>query len=1591
MNRTILSTKNACFTLAFLFLGFLGYTQSKTIYYENFDANNGDWASSTATSRAGSWSYNTNPIVGEGSYWSLTNYNDYGANFYTLLTSPVISTSGFNNVTFYIDIRYKTEVNRDGMNIEYTTDASGLLGWTRLGSQGQGTNWYNDTDVDGIANNAHGWSGTNSEVANSPSKFIEASISSSDVAALNNATSLRFRIIFGSDNNGNDDGVAIDNVIIKGEHSVAPANPNRGPGDINGNLKLWLKADAGTNSATDNSPVITWGDQAYDNSAKGYGTFAPKYRNDASRNINFNPVVDFSRSGSTVLKGKGGYWSKDYYIVLKTNGNSDKTTNNSQEIISGRITTDNFGQDGTGLGLGRISSRFNGDNLISHMIGTYGASTNPDSYGRSYAPASPTTIGGAIMILNIKSNTSVTPNVTEIYLNGKKIDNHTATTGTSGTGTPLTFSDFSNSVYQLGVGRFTLNGFLVNGVVFNTYLDGRITEVASYSTARTALEQQKIQSYLGIKNGVTLHATGSKTADNLGDVNYIDSNGDIIWNVTTNVGYNYNIAGIGRDDNTLLYQKQSKTENTLSDISIGLGDLLNVNSNNTNTFANNRNFLVWGNNDGTLAAQTPIVVNISSGITSPSPLTTDVSFTSVGRTWKVVENGSIPTVKISIPIAMLAATITPHGEYLMFISDTPVFNPTAQYRVMTANGSNLETTYDFDGTKYITFGYAPERTFERSIKFNGSTDYLDAGKVLDLNSSFTVSAWVNKNNDNFNKTILSKRNSAFSEGYNLSFNNAGRAEMSWYVGASKKTITSSAIIPIGKWHHVGVTFDGTTAKMYIDGVNKVSSTTMTGIPTPTTQSFLIAAADGTIPSSFFDGSIDEVRVWKEALTEAQFRYVMNQEILQDISKTKGGIIPTGISQNDIGSVDWTKLNAYYPMSTYTYTNAKDKSSYGLTAALKNLKTVDLQTAPLPYESAVSIGNWENVGTWKNSSLQDLPYSISIEDPTIPALPALPVTIDWNIVKIKSNNAITSVGNKTVLGLFVEPNTNLIATTSGGLQTDGTKIEVSHYLKLDGKIDLVGRSQLIQKLGSDLDPTSSGSLERDQQGQANKYNYNYWSSPVGAINATTNNNNYTVAGVLKDGTNPESPETITWINGFNGATSPFSLARYWIYKFDNLGNNYANWTQIGETGPLEASKGFTLKGPGTSGTQNLTFLGKPNNGTITNIIGADQLLLIGNPYPSALDAKKFIADNIGSIETSTSNPAIDGALYFWEHYATNNSHNLAAYQGGYGIRNLSGGVAPSATGVDFISGSGTTSKSIPNQFIPVGQGFFVIGKIGSVGATVIFNNSQREFIKEDNTGFSQTTYRIPLTPKTANYWTDNTDTVIEKDTHKKIRLGFNVTDKQFHRQVLLAFMDEKATSDMDDGYDAFNIDDSPSDMYLLNGENELAIQGEGYFDEDASFPIAVRTEASGKVSFGIDALENFNQSQNIFIYDKETDTYNSINNKLYELELPEGYFTDRFSLRFMDKTLSVKDVIYENSIQVVFTRSNNVLNITNGANDNTVLAVSLFNIQGKLIATWDVSEKEQTSIKIPIQNKTSGVYILKLKTSKGNINKKIIIK
>jgi len=1319
-----------------------------------------------------------------------------------------------------------------------------------------------------------------------------------------------------------------------------------GPGGVTANLETWLKADKanGTGVGTNNTTLNKWEDVGKGNDANVIDpdnaalTLRPIYYNNATNNINFNPVVYFGNDPSTSannfthltnraeMNGTGGFFTQEQYIVVVPDTPSTVTsTTASTDIFCAQSTANTaYDRDGTGFGMGKYTIRMD-DEVIAYCHGTTPNNTTTPvasrGYGVGYTGTSISHSGVAIL----SSHNNSTATAQDLLMNGLVIDN-------TEVGVPQ-FANHNNRRY-----------WLARSQQFDGSFGGRIAEVVTYSARKNdTSERRRIESYLAVKYGITLGTNGTS-------MNYEDSNGTIIWNATSNAGFCYNIAGIGRDDSSELNQKQSKTVNTASDITMGLTDIQTTNSDNTATFGANRRFLLWGNNNGTLAAQSPVVVNMSAGI---SGLTSNVNFISVGRTWKVVETGGdVGTVKVSIPTTMLSATITPPGDYLMFISSSSTFSPTSEYRVMTVNGSNLETTYDFNGTKFITFGYAPEKTFVRSIDFDGVDDYLDAGNVLDLTGSFTVSAWIKRSGTN--QSIVSKRNALFTSGYDLKINSAGRLEMSW-VNVLTQTITSSVVVPANVWHNVAVTYDGSTARMYIDGVLDTSATLLS-VPA-NTSNFLVAAAGGSSPTAFFDGTIDEVRVFGSALTATQLRYIMNQEITQHSDGTiNGTIVPQSITSNDIKSVNWSNLRAYYPMSTYTYTNAKDESNNHYTAALRNLTTVDYQTAPLPYVTAAD-GNWNTAATWQNNTTQDLPYALSIIDGT--------TRVTWNIVDIDHN--VSSTGNKDVLSLDLASGKTLTASND-------TRIGVSHYLLLNGKIDLVGKSQLVQYQNSDLAVASAGSIERDQQGSKNIYNYNYWSSPVGTTSTTANNTNYTINGVLRDGTDENNPLPINWTSSYDGISgTPITLSSSWIYKFGNLSNDYANWQYVGENGTMQAAEGFTMKGSGTaSSSQNYVFAGKPNNGQIQLSIAPSNLNLCGNPYPSALDANTFINDNLG---------VLDGTLYFWIHYDTNNTHSLADYQGGYAARTLVGGT--NAVSPPGVSGLGSNSR-IPQRYIPVGQAFFVTAN--STGGTITFNNNQRAFVKEDN---AQSGVMFRTGNSETSSLDDHSETSVQGDVFPTVRIGFTMPN-DYHRDLLLGFMGSNATEGYDIGYDALLFDELPYDMYFVNGENRLVISGEGELDITRNYPLGVKVAETGSVKFTLDDMQHFPQGMNCFLFDSDLGVFHNLSESDYEIELPQGVYNQRFYVRFStSNTLSNEGVAATAPTGIRYESTRQELVIEPAAS-TTITDALLFNMLGQQIANWDLKKMGQGMIRIPITKTASGTYIVKLLTSMGPVSRKIVI-
>jgi hypothetical protein len=592
------------------------------------------------------------------------------------------------------------------------------------------------------------------------------------------------------------------------------------------------------------------------------------------------------------------------------------------------------------------------------------------------------------------------------------------------------------------------------------------------------------------------------------------------------------------------------------------------------------------------------------------------------------------------------------------------------------------------------------------------------------------------------------------------------------------------------------------------------------------------------------------------------------------------------------------------------------------------KTLSMTNAANLYVS----GNWTNNGTFNpgngtvtfNGSLVDQYQSIS-------------KTETFYNLALNTSNGAKGLNIADGLGLFVSNNLNLT----------------------NGDIRLFGKAQLIQtKLGVSTNlTTGTGKIFRDQQGQSNKFNYNYWSSPV------STNNSYNVASVLKDGTNPLNPKDIEWVNGYDGApTNPISLSFVWIYKFVNKLDLDANWELIRQSGFLLSGEGFTLKGSGTTApTQNYTFVGKPNDGLITSPIGLNNMYLIGNPYPSAIDAYKFIDDNLSSIT---------GTLYFWEQYSTSSSHYTAYYEGRYVALNKLGVTTVIPPGISSLG----SSTRVLGRYIPVGQGFLVYGIAN--GGTLIFDNSQRAFVKEDAI--------------TSNPLFRTTAKKSSEEKYPKIRIDFKTaTNTDFHRQLLIGFMNELASDQFDVGYDAIQIDTQKSDCYFPLETKKLVIQGKGYFSEKSIIPIGISLEHSEKIILSLVDVENFDSNQAIFIYDNVTQQYYNLRTNVAEITLAKGTYDNRFSLRFNNEKLNNETSI-KSDIRVFYSPTTGILNIIKNQYETNIKSVALYNILGQKLAHWEITNQHQQSMELIPKNLKTGVYLVKIKTNISETTQKIMV-
>ena len=250
---------------------------------------------------------------------------------------------------------------------------------------------------------------------------------------------------------------------------------------------------------------------------------------------------------------------------------------------------------------------------------------------------------------------------------------------------------------------------------------------------------------------------------------------------------------------------------------------------------------------------------------------------------------------------------------------------------------------------------------------------------------------------------------------------------------------------------------------------------------------------------------------------------------------------------------------------------------------------------------------------------------------------------------------------------------------------------------------------------------------------------------------------------------------------------------------------------------------------------------------TSLVGGNTILL-GNPYPCAIDADKFIAANIlptatGASITGTINQTIGGALYFWTSntaYPGTGNYNFADYctYTKLGSANGSPGMA--------VGGLNPTGK------IAAGQGFFA--QIFASGS-ITFNNSMR--VTANNNNFF----------RNANATTAVTTTIEKHCIWLNYTNATSNSNKAF-RQMLVGYADG-ATNDIDNIYDGHSFTNNQIDLYSIVDNENFSVQARALpFQDTDLVPLGFKATTAGDYTISIDHVDGlFADGQPIYIEDK----------------------------------------------------------------------------------------------------------------------------
>ena len=167
-----------------------------------------------------------------------------------------------------------------------------------------------------------------------------------------------------------------------------------------------------------------------------------------------------------------------------------------------------------------------------------------------------------------------------------------------------------------------------------------------------------------------------------------------------------------------------------------------------------------------------------------------------------------------------------------------------------------------------------------ALQFDGDDDFIEVpyNASLNITSAITVEAWV-KPNTGYGQTfprILQK-----DDGKPIKWvlgAGSGAFDTNLYINSVQRQFTAVSTIPANQWTHIMTTYDGTTNKIYINGVLDIQDSSYPGTIDSATGSLYFGDTGGGAGGGtrHYDGSVDEVRIYNRALSAEEIRYHYNR-------------------------------------------------------------------------------------------------------------------------------------------------------------------------------------------------------------------------------------------------------------------------------------------------------------------------------------------------------------------------------------------------------------------------------------------------------------------------------------------------------------------------------------------------------------------------------------------------------------------------------------------------------------------------------------------------------------------------------------------